>query len=168
MRNSDEKKMEDHLADLRAADIKKRHAAEDALVSVGMGAVTPLITFIEGETETEPKWYAARALARIGPPAVLPLLSAIRSNPREEVRRYLAAAVAEMKEPPIGEVVALLGESDPEIRRHGTMILCRIGGPAMEALKTAAQEDEGILGRCAQYTLLRIGVEPRETSLRKE
>ncbi len=149
------------LADLHSSDLPVRHAAEDALVREKGDAVPHLIQFLSDETDTEPKWYAARALARIGTPAVGPVLDALKKQSRDEVRRYLAASLAEMREPPIGEAISLLGDEDPEIRRYGTMILCRIGAPAMDALK-AARADEGILGRCAQYTLLRIGIEPRE------
>jgi HEAT repeat protein len=150
------------LLDLHAADLKVRHRAEDALVAMGPRAVHPLILFLSKEKDTEPKWYAARALARIGESAVIPLLDALAEESRDEVRRYLAASLAEMKDAPVEEVVSLLGSEDPGLRRYGTMILCRIGEPAMEALKKAMREDQGILGRCAQYTLLRIGIEPRE------
>jgi hypothetical protein len=95
------------------------------------------------------------------------ILQVLKTDARTEVRRYLAASLAEMKDPPIEESISLLGESDPELRRYGTMILCRIGTPALGALKAVTQEDEGMLGRCAQYTLLRIGIEPRESGTRK-
>ncbi|MDD1678520.1 MAG: HEAT repeat domain-containing protein [Methanomicrobiales archaeon] len=152
----------EYLTDLHAADLEIRHRAEDALVKEGSRAVQALIQFLSEEKDTEPKWYAARALARIGEPAVIPLLDALAEESRDEVRRYLAAALAEMKNAPVEEIISLLGSEDPELRRYGTMILCRIGGPAVGALKKAMREDEGILGRCAQYTLLRIGIEPRE------
>jgi HEAT repeat protein len=150
------------LADLHATDLKVRHAAEDALVKEGAGAVHALIQFLSNETDTEPKWYAARALARIGEPAVMPVLHSLEEESRDEVRRYLAASLAEMRNAPVDKVISLLGSGDPEVRRYGTMILCRIGTPAVEALKKVMKEDEGILGRCAQYALLRIGIEPRE------
>jgi HEAT repeat protein len=153
--------IERYLADLHAADLTVRHAAEDALVREGDGAVHALIQFLSEEKDTEPKWYAARALARIGEPAVAPIVDALVEESRDEVRRYLAASLAEMREAPVGGVISLLGSDDPELRRYATMILCRIGLPAVEELKKA-REDEGILGRCAQYTLLRIGIEPRE------
>jgi HEAT repeat protein len=153
--------IERYLADLHATDLKMRHAAEDALVRAGANAVHALIRFLSEEPDTEPKWYAARALARIGKPAVAPVLDALVEESRDEVRRYLAASLAEMRDAPVEEVISLLGSDDPSLRRYGTMILCRIGLPAVEALKKA-REDEGILGHCAQYTLLRIGIEPRE------
>jgi HEAT repeat protein len=151
-----------YLADLHAADLKVRHAAEDALVREETRAVQPLIEFLSEERDPEPKWYVARALARIGKPAVEAILDALTEESHDEVRRYLAASLAEMREPPVREVVSLLGSDDPELRRYGTMILCRIGTPAVEALKRMTKEDEGIRGRCAQYTLLRIELEPRE------
>ncbi len=141
-----------------------RHAAEDALVREGPRAIHPLIQFLSEEREMEPKWYAARALARIGEPAVAPVLDALTEETSDEVRRYLAASLAEMKNPPVEEVITLLKSEDPEIRRYGTLILCRIGLPAVEALKKA-KEDPGILGRCAQYTLLQIEIEPRERTV---
>jgi HEAT repeat protein len=151
-----------YLAELHATDLKIRHVAEDSLVREGARAVPALILFLSEESTTEPKWYAARALARIGEPAVLPILDALTEETREEVRRYLAASLAEMKNPPIDEVISLLGSDDPELRRYATIILCRIGPSAIDALKDA-MKDQGILGRCAQYTLLRIGIEPRES-----
>ncbi len=150
-----------YLADLHAPDLQVRHTAEDALVREGTRAIHPLIQFLSEEVEVEPKWYAARALARIGESAVAPVLDALTEETRDEVRRYLAASLAEMKNPPVEEVITLLKSEDPEIRRYGTLILCRIGLPAVEALKKA-KEDPGILGRCAQYTLVRIGIGLRE------
>lgn len=150
-----------NLADLHAVDLKVRHAAEDALVREGDAAVHALVQFLSEETDTEPKWYAARALARIGEPAVTALLEALAEESRDEVRRYIAASLAEMQEAPIDEIISLLGSDDPGLRRYAAMILCRIGPPAVEGLKKA-REDEGILGQCAQYTLLRIGIAPRE------
>jgi HEAT repeat protein len=156
-----EEDIQKYLADLHATDLKVRHAAEDALVRGGAGTVHTLIRFLADEEDTEPKWYAARALARIGGPAVKPLLDALSREHHDEVRRYLAASLAEMKDAPVKEIISLLSNEDPNVRRYGTMILCRIGDSAVEALKEA-MKDEGILGRCAQYTLLRIGIEPKE------
>ena len=151
-----------YLSDLHSSDLKLRHAAEDAFTALGQIAVGSLVQFLQEEKEGEPKWYAARALARVGEPAVGALLDLLHTDSRDEVRRYAAAALAEMKNPAIAEIISLLGESDPRLRRYGMLILCRIGAPAVEALKTASQDNNGMLGQCAQYTLLHIGIQPRQ------
>ncbi|MDD1673226.1 MAG: HEAT repeat domain-containing protein [Methanomicrobiales archaeon] len=151
-----------YLSDLRSSDLQMRHAAEDALATLGKIVVESLVQFLQEEKESEPKWYAARALARVGEPAVGALLDLLHIDSRDEVRRYAAAALAEMKNPAIAEIISLLGEPDPKLRRYGMMILCRIGALAVEALKAASQDNDGMLGQCAQYTLLHIGIQPRQ------
>ncbi|MDH7593457.1 MAG: HEAT repeat domain-containing protein [Methanomicrobiales archaeon] len=148
---------------LGSDSIEVRRAAEDALVGMGAVAIDPLMEILRTHPDRELLWYIARTLSRIGEPSIEPLVQLLRSDAGDESKRYAAAALAEMREPPIRRLVSMLGDRDPSIRGYASLILCRIGEPAMHALKEAQHDEDEMRRRCARTTLLRLQLDEKGT-----
>lgn len=144
------------IEQLGSDSLDERRVAEDRLVAAGVGVISPLLNRLREAGRSDISWYLARVLSRIGEPSIDPLLGFIRSDANREAKMYAAAALAEMTHPPVKRLIDMLGDPDPTIRGCASLILSRIGSRAVEGLKKALEETEGMHRRCVEMTLLRI------------
>lgn len=121
--------VEMYLQDLSNLDRAVREMAVKSLVSLGDGAVDPLIAYLY-ESNNRSRNLAARALGMIGDPRAIQVLTWALSDPDEVVRSVAAWALGEIGDTSVvPSLISAAQDSKHGVRTRATSSLETLGHP---------------------------------------
>lgn len=143
---------------LRTEDRRAHTLVVDDLVKVGGAAVEPLLLALE-DSNPNVRAGAARALGKIGDPRALDaLIACLREDTSAEVRKSAVWALHMGDVRSVMPLIEALHDRDEWVRFGATIVLAKIGSPAVLPLIRTTQRDRDPRVRAiAAETLGRIG-----------